>query len=288
MFKSPLILLHFLVFLWGFTGIVAKLISIHPTPKVFLRMMMAALVLYIYNRWKGFSIKIPTKSILKIIFSGVILGFHWVTFFQSIQVSNVSVGTSMLSAGALFTALLEPLFFRRKVDYKEIVLGIIIIICVGVMMNVETQYLLGIIIGLIAAFLSALNSVVTAKLRGEAPAEVIVFHQLFWGGLVVGIFMLFEGSYTDIAKTTTSDWIYLFILSAILTVYPMVQSVNLMKYISPYTLMLTVNLEPIYSVILALFIFPNSEKMSFAFYITALFLIGSVFINGWLKSREKS
>jgi drug/metabolite transporter (DMT)-like permease len=278
-----------IVFLWGFTAILGKLIHANAEVLVFYRMLFASVFLYLFIRIiKKDSIKVSKKLLLKLVGIGSLMAFHWLFFFSSIKVSNVSIALSCLGTSTLFAALLEPLIFKRKIDVSEIVMGIVIVICISLIFKVEFQYKLGIIYGLICALLGTIFSVFNGKLYGKTSSGNIIFYEIFGGFLVISLYYVFSGHISQIGEISYRDLALLTLLASVFTAYPMFESVNLMKYISPFTLILTVNLEPIYGIILAFFIFGESEKMSAVFYGASLVMILAIVINGVIKARKKS
>lgn len=289
MYKTSTFRLHLIVFLWGFTAILGKLIHANAEVLVFYRMLFASVFLYLFIRIiKKDSIKVSKKLLLKLVGIGSLMAFHWLFFFSSIKVSNVSIALSCLGTSTLFAALLEPLIFKRKIDVSEIVMGIVIVICISLIFKVEFQYKLGIIYGLICALLGTIFSVFNGKLYGKTSSGNIIFYEIFGGWLVISLYYVFSGQISQISEISYRDLALLTLLASIFTAYPMFESVNLMKYISPFTLILTVNLEPIYGIILAFFIFGESEKMSAVFYGASLVMILAIVINGVIKARKKS
>ena len=289
MYKTSTFRLHLIVFLWGFTAILGKLIHANAEVLVFYRMLFASFFLYLFIRIiKKDSIKVSKKLLLKLVGIGSLMAFHWLFFFSSIKVSNVSIALSCLGTSTLFAALLEPLIFKRKIDVSEIVMGIVIVICISLIFKVEFQYKLGIIYGLICALLGTIFSVFNGKLYGKTSSGNIIFYEIFGGWLVISLYYVFSGQISQISEISYRDLALLTLLASVFTAYPMFESVNLMKYISPFTLILTVNLEPIYGIILAFFIFGESEKMSAVFYGASLVMILAIVINGVIKARKKS
>ncbi|MBP8793922.1 MAG: DMT family transporter [Lutibacter sp.] len=279
--------LHLIVFIWGFTAILGALISIDAIPLVWYRMFLAVIFVFLYLIIKRKPIRIPPKLLLKMFIGGVIISVHWIAFFSSIKVANVSIALVTLSTGALFASIIEPIFFKRKLDFLEIFFGLLVISGLYIIFNVEGDYTLGIIYALIAAFLSALFSVLNGLYIKRINAEIITFYQLLFGVLFITIFILFTNgfNYQDFALST-NDFIYLFVLSSICTAYAFMVSIKLMKFLTPYTVMLTINLEPIYGIILAVIIFGEKEQMSPKFYIGASIILLTVVLNGILKNKK--
>lgn len=279
--------LHFIVFIWGFTAILGALISIDSVPLVWYRMLLAVVFILIYFIIKKRRFSIDGKSLFKFILTGIIIALHWIAFFEAIKISTVSIALVMMSTGAFFTSLLEPLFFKRRIKTIEIVLGLLVIVGLYIIFNFESKYSLGILYALIASFLSALFSVLNGMFVKKTDAEVISFYQLLFGVGFVTIFLFFTGSFSlEFFILKPSDWFYLFILSSICTAYAFVVSIKVMKYLTPYTVMLTMNLEPIYAIILALLIFGDKEKMNPEFYYGAFIVLFVVLLNGIIKNRS--
>ena len=285
-FKNYL-LLHLIVFIWGFTAILGALITIDAIPLVWYRMLLAVLFIAIYFLWKKKSFKVDRGGLLKFFFTGVVIALHWVFFFKAIKVSNVSVALVTMSTGAFFTALIEPVFFKRKINALEMFLGLLVIAGLYIIFNFESQYKLGIIYALIASFLGALFAVLNGLFIKKYTADTISFYQLFFGVVFITIYLLFTNSFSvSFFQIPASDWMYLIVLSSICTAYAFIASVQVMKYLSPYTVMLTINLEPIYAIVLALFIFGDKEQMSSTFYLGAFIVLFVVLLNGIIKNRS--
>lgn len=280
--------LHFIVFIWGFTAIIGKLISVDAIPLVWYRMLLASLFLGAYFVVKKGSFKLDSISLLKFFLSGAIISLHWITFFKAIKVSNVSIALVMMSTGAFFTSFIEPFFFKRKIKIVEILLGLIAVGGLYIIFNFESEYWLGIIYALISSFLGALFSVLNGLFVRNHSASLISFYQVLFGAICITLFLLIKGSFSPaFFKLHSRDWIFLLILSSVCTAYAFVASVKLMKYLTPYTVVLTINLEPVYAIILALIIFGENEKMNPTFYLGAGIVLFVVFLNGTLKYMKE-
>lgn len=281
--------LHFLVFIAGFTAILGELITIKAVPLVWFRMLIASIFMLLYIKIARIKINIHTRYIIRFFIAGVIIALHWITFFGSIEVSNVSIALAMFSTGAFFTSFIEPIIFKRKIIWYEIVFGIIVIIGVFIITQSEIKYLTGIILGIISAFLSSLFAVINGKFLESNSATVISFYEFLGGVIFITLFILiFEGGFSKkFFVLSKSDYGYLFILASICTAYAFIASVYIMNYISPYSVVLTYNLEPIYGITLALILFPETEKMSAQFYFGAIIIITVVILNGIVKNSKK-
>jgi drug/metabolite transporter (DMT)-like permease len=280
--------LHLIVFIWGFTAILGRLISLDALPLVWFRMLFAVAFIFIYIRYYKIGIKIPRKIILKFLVAGLIIALHWFTFFRAIKVSNVSITLACLSTGAFFTSLIEPIFFGKKIVWYEIFFGIIVVFGLTIIFKVESNYVEGILLALLSAFLSASFAVINSKFVQTYDPTVISFYELSGGVLFFSAFLLFGNSFNaEFFQLSLSDLICLLILSSVCTAYAFIASTAVMKFLSPYTVMLTINLEPIYGIILAVLIFKDKEQMSNGFYFGALIILTTVILNGVIKSRKK-
>ena len=278
-----------IVFLWGFTAILGKLIDTNAQALTFYRMLFASLFLFIFIRFlKKESIKVSKKLFIQLSAIGGFMAFHWLCFFYSIKVSNVSIALSCLSLSTLFASILEPIIFKRKVDVSEVIMGIVIVICMGLIFKTEFQYKEGIFFGILTALFGTVFSVFNGKIFGKTSSGNIIFYEIFSGFLILTAFLLFTGQIFQLNEISTYDLTLVVLLASVFTAFPMLESVNLMKYISPFTLILTVNLEPIYGIILAFFIFGESEQMSPIFYGASLIMILAIVVNGVLKSRKRA
>lgn len=282
--------LHLLVFIAGFTAILGELISIGSIPLVWFRMLIASVILIGYLKFRKISLTVNLKAILKFFLAGIIIALHWITFFESIEQSNISMALAMFSTGAFFASFIEPIFFKRKVIWYEIVFGIMVVFGVWLITKAELKYLNGILLGIASAFFSSLFAVINAQFVKRYSASVISFYEFISGVLFISLFIIFfgEGFSKDFFILSNLDWLYLFILGSICTAYAFIAAVYIMKYISPYTVVLTYNLEPIYGIILAIVLFPIKEKMSLEFYIGAMIIFSVVILNGILKNTKKS
>ena len=281
--------LHLIVFIAGFTAILGELISIDAIPLVWFRMSIAGILMFVYIKFRKINLKVDFKSIVKFSIAGIIIALHWITFFEAIKQSNVSITLAMYSTGAFFASLIEPLFYRRRVIGYEILFGFIVIFGVWLITKTEFEYINGIILGIFSALFSTIFAVINSKLVQRNSATLISFYEFVSGVICISLFIIFFRNGFDITffSLSSQDWIYLFLLASVCTAYAFIAAVHIMKHISPYTVVLTNNLEPIYGIVLALILFPESEKMSSEFYFGALLIISTVILNGILKNSRK-
>ena len=281
--------LHFLVFIAGFTAILGELITIKAIPLVWYRMIIASILMFIYIKIAKVKLKINLKSILRLSIAGVIIALHWITFFGAIDEANISITLAMFSTGAFFASLIEPIIYKRSIIWYEILFGIIVIAGVFIITQSEIKYLTGIILGISSAFLSSLFAVLNGSFLKQHSATVISFYEFLSDVFFISIYILCfgEGFSMDFFSLSQSDFGYLFILASVCTAYAFIASVYVMKMISPYTVVLSYNLEPIYGIIMALILFPEKEKMSASFYYGAIIIISVVLLNAILKNSRK-
>lgn len=280
--------LHWIVFIWGFTAVLGRLITLDALPLVWFRMLFAVGFIFIYIKIKKVPLKLPKKVLLKFLVAGLVIALHWFTFFRAIKVSNVSITLACLSTGAFFTSIIEPIFFNKKVVWYEILFGLVVVFGLTIIFNVEGKYMEGIILALISAFLSASFAVINSKFVKDYDPTIISFYELLGGVLFFSIFIMGTSGFdTKFFQLTNNDFMYLMILSSVCTAYAFIASTAVMKFLSPYTVMLTINLEPIYGIVLAVLIFKDKEQMSPAFYVGAAVILITVILNGIIKSRHK-
>ena len=279
--------LHFIILIWGFTAVLGALISLEAIPLVWYRLALALPFLLLWIKYKKLPMGVKPKSMMNFAFGGFIIALHWVAFFMAIKVSNVSVALVTMSTGAFFASLLEPLFFKRKVNPIEVLLGILIIGGLYLIFRVNDMYVYGMLWALLAAFLSALFSVLNGLYIIKHDGFVLSFYQLLFGLFAISIYLLFNGDFTlEFFQLSNSDWLYLLILATFCTAYAFAASINLMKHLSPYTIMLSINLEPVYGIILALIVFGEKEKMSMPFYLGTFLILSIVILNSYLKIKQ--
>ncbi len=282
--------LHFLIIIAGFTAILGELISLDAIHLVWYRMSIGAVLMLVYILAKKTTLRIPLKVLLSLSVAGVIIALHWITFFAAINVSNISITLAMFSTGAFFASFIEPLFFKRKIIGYEILFGLIVIVGIVLITQTELKYILGIVLGISSALFSTLFAVLNGKFVQHYPPSIISFYEFISGILFMSVFLAFreDGFNHAFFQISSSDWIYLLILASVCTAYAFIVSVHVMKYITPYTVVLTYNLEPIYGIILALVFFPESETMRPMFYVGAGIIIFTVLLNAVFKNIKKT
>jgi drug/metabolite transporter (DMT)-like permease len=281
--------LHFIVFIWGFTAVLGALITVREASLVWYRMGLAGIFLVIYLFYKKQSLRLPLKSVVKLILVGFLIAIHWIYFFKAINVSNVAITLAMFSMGAFFASILEPLIYKRKMLWYEVLFGLIIIAGLFIIMQVEIKYLEGILYALFSVFIGVLFTLFNGKLIQQHDSTVITVYEFFAGFLFVSVYLLFDGKFNaQFFQISGTDWMLILVLASICTAYAFTASVHVMKRLSPYTVMLTTNLEPVYGIVLAYFIIGEDEKMSMPFYIGSTLILITVILNGVIKNKIKA
>jgi drug/metabolite transporter (DMT)-like permease len=283
------LLLHLIVFIWGFTAVLGKLITIEALPLVWYRMLLAALCIAIYIGIRRIPFRVTGKTLLILIGAGITIALHWITFFGAIKAANVSLALAIMATGAFFGSLLEPVWYGRKIIGYEVVFGLVVILGLYFIFDVGMEYIEGMWLALVSAFLGAVFTLINGRLIRTHKPSIIGFYELLSGALFVTIYLVFNrGLSEEFFSLANSDWIYIFILSSVCTAFAFIASVKVMRFISPYTVLLTVNLEPVYGILLAFAIFGDSERMNPQFYLGGMIILLTVIANGVLKNRSTS
>ena len=280
--------LHFLVFIAGFTAILGELITNSSESIVWHRMAIASILAFFVLILRKNTLFISFSKLKKYSFQGLIIALHWITFFEAIKQSNISITLAMFSTAAFFTSILEPIFYNRNIKFSEIFLGFSVIAGIFLIFNSEIKYLSGIFLGIISALLASFFSVFNGILVKEDNAVRISFYEFFTGVIFITLFLFLRNDVKSllIQNIFSLNYLYIFVLGSICTAYAFIASVYLLKYISPFSMVLTYNLEPIYGIILAICIFGSNEIMTFEFYIGFFLILSSILINMYFKRNN--
>ena len=288
--NKNLLLYHFIVFLYGFTSILGVLISLKALPIVIYRMLIGAIGLALF-----FLIINPTyfrinkKVFKKVFFSGIIIGAHWVTFFYAIKISTISITLSMMSAGALITAFIDPVYNRKKISPYEIFFGCITIIGVIVIYRAEFEQLIGITIALFSAFLSSLFTILNRSLVSSINFTTLSFYELLIGGVACLIFYLLTNEFKLIDfELKGYDFLWILILGIVCTSFAFNASIKVLRHLSSFTVMMIINLEPIYGIILSILIWKDEAFLSLNFYVGFFIVLSSILMDTFYKLNKET
>ncbi|QHT71277.1 DMT family transporter [Rhodocytophaga rosea] len=285
--------LHFIVLIWGFTAILGLLISIPAVELVFFRILLSILFLAVllYVRKKKFSMPVP--EMLKLMSTGALIAAHWILFFGAARVSTASICLAGMATSSLWTSLTEPLIRGRRISVLEIFLGLVVIVGLYVVFHFEFNHALGITMAIGSALLAALFSVINAGFTNKHDAFVITFYEMIGAFLTTGLFLPVYRYYLTDTQTlqlnpTLTDWLYIAILAGICTVYAYSLAVRLMKKFTAFAMNLTINLEPVYGIVLAFLFFGDAEKMTPGFYFGTVIILAAVLLYPVLKRNLSS
>ena len=285
------ILLHTAVFLAGWTGIFGRLISLGGLPLVWYRMMVSLAVLAIALAALGRLHRISWSAFARIAGCGAFLALHWVAFYASIQASNVSIGVACIATSCFFTTLLDPLINRKRISWIEVLISFISIAGVLLIFSLDIRYRLGIILGLLSAALYslfALLNINVARETGENSATMLL-HELIGGiavlSLLIPLYLRFFPGASIVPQG--KDLLWLFLLGSVFTLLPFLFQLHALRSLSAFTVNLAYNLEPIYSIAIAAFLFGELHEVNFSFWLGIFLIAVSVLIQTHRISRVK-
>jgi drug/metabolite transporter (DMT)-like permease len=267
--KKALIQLNAAVFLWGFTGVLGRAITLDSTRLVWWRMLITMVSLWVLYLLQGKARRIPVKAGLIISLIGTILALHWVFFYASIKLANVTIALTCLSTTALIAAVIEPLLLNKKFDSVEILLGLFAIAGIFIIYNTHLEFSTGIIIGLLSAVFTVLVSVLNKKIIDRYHPEHITLYQLTGGFIGLTLLLpffqyLFPGTWT---APTSWDWLWLIVLSWVCTILTFFLYIRALKKVSAFTMNLALTLEPVYGIVLAFIIYHENKNLGNWFYV---------------------
>jgi drug/metabolite transporter (DMT)-like permease len=269
--------------LWGFTAILGKLISIGAIALVWYRIALVVLMMGAVVAWKRLGFGLSRAQALRYLGVGALIAAHWLCFYGCIKYAGVAIAVLCLSSVGFFTALLEPLIFKRPVRRYELVLGLGVVLGVALLVQLEAKTdALGMALGLGSSLFSAAFGTLNGKLTLEDRAERITFFELSFALAVTSLFF-FPSQWISPLALSAADLLWLVLLAVACTVFPWQWSLKVVKTLSPYTVALAVTLEPVYSMLLAFVIFPGTEQLSLRFYLGAAALVALVLANARLK-----
>ncbi|MCT1524236.1 DMT family transporter [Sphingobacterium hotanense] len=282
-----ILILHFTVLIWGFTGVLGELISVSAMHLVWYRVLIAAISLWVYFLIAKKPILVSKSQLIQYLAVGMLVGLHWVLFFHAIKISTVSVTLVTLSSVTLFTAILEPIINRKKISIADILIGLVIIFGIYLIFKFEFQYFWGIVYGLSCAFCASIFSIFNARMVKKGSPTSITFYEMIGAWIGVSMIMLISGQFDEQMILSQSDLMYLLVLGVGCTAIAYVLGVAVMRELSAFTVALTTNMEPVYGIILALLIFGQKEAMSTGFYFGAIIVLVAVFVYPYLKTKLK-
>lgn len=287
--KRALIQLHIAVFLWGFTGVLGRSISLNEGWLVWWRMLLTVVTMWVLFGVWGKIKKIPVKEFLAVGGIGVLLALHWLCFYGSIKYANVSIALICLSASGFVSAILEPLFFGRRINIKELLFGLLTIIGILLIYQTNLHFSTGFYIGVVACLLTVMVSILNKKIVDRYPPESFTLYQLTGGFIGLSILMPF---YNQLFPAITwvpvgLEWIWLLVLAWLCTIFTFILYTQALKKLSAFTMNLTLTLEPVYGIILAFILYKENKDLSNTFYIGFLFILAAVFLQTLSLAKKR-
>lgn len=276
---SDYLKLHFIIFLWGFTAILGLFVTIPAIEMVIFRTLTAAVGMASLMLVMKQGFKLPAGYLPKLLLTGFVVAAHWITFFVSARVSNASVSLVGIATGSLWASVLDPFFAKRKIRGYEVLLGLLVLVGLYVIFSFDFDYPLGLALGVFSGFLSALFFGMNQRLGRSVSTYQITFYEMMGACMGAVIYLgihvsVIDKSYLINFRATPTDWLCIVILGLVCSVYAFSVSVDLMKRLSVFFMQLSLNLEPVYGIILAVLIFGKTEKMNTQFYLgTSIILL---------------
>ena len=282
--------LHFVVFLWGFTAILGKLVTIPAVEMVFFRTLLAAIGMGGVILLLRDSFKVSSSDLIKLLLTGLIVAAHWLTFFASGRISNPSPSLVGFATCSLWAALFEPFAKKSKIRGVELALGITVIIGLYIIFSFNFQYPMGLFLGVLSGITCAMFAVINSQLVSRVSSYTITFYEMIGACIGVVIFFPLYSKYWSAdgnlhLSPTLTDWLWIAILSLVCSVYAYAVAINLTKKLSVFFIQLTLNLEPVYGIILALIVFGEQEVMGWNFYVGTFVILGAVVAYPFVKNR---
>lgn len=280
-----LLIYHFLVLIFGFASILGKLISLKALPLSIYRMSIASLGLAIYFLiFNTNYFRLDRSMWSKVFLGGIFIGLHWFTFFYAIKTAGVSLTLSMMATGALITAIIDPLLSKRKISTDEVFFGGLAAVGIGIIYQAEFEHYFGISIAFLSAFLSALFTILNGHMVKKVRPITLSFYELIVGAFLCLIITYFSNM-LNIKSFMLSgmDLIWLMILGLVGTSFAFNMSIKVMKHLSSFTIMMVINLEPIYGILISLAIWKEKSFLSKDFYLGFTIVMLSIFLSAYYK-----
>lgn len=285
--------LHFLVAIWSLTAILGAAISVSPIALVFYRTLFSALILFGFLYFKRGLVRLELRPMLILFGTGALLAFHWILFFASARMSTVSVSLAGMSTASLWTSILEPLIYGRKIKIRDVFFGFLAMIGLYIIFKFEFNHFAGLVTSLLAAVVASLFVVANSRLVRKYDAVMITGYEMTGAALFSAIVLVAYlaspwGQGTPYIPVG-ADWPWLLVLTLVCTVYGYSLAAALMRQFTAFMMNLTVNLEPIYGIILAICVFGDQEKMTTGFYIgTSIIVISVLLYPIWIRYEKQN
>lgn len=283
MLSYAFIVLHVSIILAGFTGVLGRLITLNEGLLVWYRVMLASVFFLLYLVVKNGRIRLTFKDILRIAWVGLLLCIHWLLFYGSIKYSNVSIGVVCFASVGFFTAIIDPFWSKRAFSIREVSFSLLTIFGIALIFHFDTRYQLGIILGILSAIAAAFLTIENRRVGSDYPLMTFLFYEIAASFVIMSALLPLYLSIFPVATIvpSTSDFVYLLILSSFCTVGMFSLQLEALKRLSAFTVNLSYNLEPVYSIILAMIIFHEARDLNFSFYIGLALICVSVILQSY-------
>ncbi len=287
--KNALIKMHIAVFLWGFTGVLGRAITLQEYPLVWYRTLITALIFIVILLYRKEFIRISGRELLRFMGIGTIIAIHWVAFYGSIKYANASIALTCLATAGIFTALFEPLFFKSKFNIREMIIGVVALVGMYSIYHFEIQYAFGIMLGIFASVLSSVFTILNKKIVNNYPSRLVAFYEIGSGFLFLTLLLpAYMYLQPEVSFTPTgTDWLWLWVLSLCCTVWGQSLALSALKKLSSFTTVLMVNLEPVYGIVLAMIIYNENKDLGLGFYLGIILIASSVALHTLFIFLEK-
>ncbi len=288
----PLLQLQIAVLLWGFTGVLGRAIEVSAYSLVIYRVLMTAGIYLLYLKWSGIGIKIARHGMMRLGIIGALMAVHWVCFYGAIKLASISVAMVCLATASIFTVFIEALVKRRPIQILELLLGFMSLLGVVFVYFDNLDFRQGLLVGILAALLSGVFTVMNKDIVHTYHAGVIAYYELLIGGVVLLMILpvLSLSGYATLEIPDASSWFYLFLLSFFCTFLGQLLALFSLRHLSAFTLSLSVNMETFYGILLAFIFYHEQELLGVKFWVGSGLIIASVLIQSWgtMRQRRKS
>jgi len=286
--KKAFLQLHFAVFLAGFTGVLGRLITLNEGWLVWYRLLISAVTMWIVFSLAKKLQRVSIKNILKLSGIGFLSALHWVSFYGAIKYANVSVALVCFSATGFFTALFEPFFSKKKISGIEVLLGLMVIAGIYIIFHFDPKYKTGIILGVICVILLAVVMILIRQFVHTINSQTILTYQLSGGFMALSFFMPFyqKAFPTAYIFPGFSDWMWLLVLAWFCSVLAFQFSVNALQKLTAFTVNLSFNLEPVYGILLAFFVYHENDELNWSFFLGLSLIVLALFLQMWRIWRQ--
>ena len=287
--KKDYLLLHLSVFIAGFTGVLGRLISLDSAVLVWYRMAFAGLLMLVFLLITKQFKKSDFHDKLQMGGVGMLLCLHWVFFYASIKSSNVSIGVVCFSLVGFFTALFEPIINKHRFSASEFLFSLLTLLGIYLIFQFDARYRLGICLGIVSSALYALFAIANQRVGKNYEAKNMLFWEMTGGLIGLSVLLPIYQIFIPIGKLIPSelDLAYLSFMVIICTIGLCLLQIIVLQKIAAFTVNLTYNLEPVYSIILSMFIFKEYKELNLAFYCGIALIILSVALQTWSEIRER-